>query len=108
MVAPKFCINDSPVTFTLLLACHVITEGTDVEKGGFFKYSLGNDGNRKYGVKLSTGESKKGFSATAYVDRNTGDGFVDGTPFESISYFGSISKDFGNNHKLSLTAFGGS
>ena len=38
--------------------------------------------------------------------RTTGGGYVKGTNFEAWSYFANVSKKFGRNHILSLTAFG--
>ncbi len=85
---------------------NVVTETTDVEKGGVLKLGLGNDGYTKYGLKLSSGLMDNGFAVTAYTDRTFGDGYVDGTPFDSFSYFANISKIINDAHKITFTAFG--
>jgi len=84
---------------------NIITEGSEAEKGGQFTYGLGNNGFTKYGLKLSTGLIN-GWAATVYADRTFGDGYVDGTPFNAVTYFGSITKKINNNHKLVLTGTG--
>ena len=38
--------------------------------------------------------------------RTWGDGYIQGTDFVGYSYFINVSKQLGENHELSLTAFG--
>jgi len=85
---------------------NIITETSNKEKGGQLLYGLGNDGYTKYGIKLSTGILKNDWSATVYVDRTYGDGYVDGTPFDAVTYFGSITKKINDQHKLVFTGTG--
>lgn len=85
---------------------NIITQSTEAEKGGRFEYGIGNDGYQKYGLKLSTGLMDNGFAVTAYADRTTGNGYVDGTPFEAVSYFASVSKKINEAHKLTFFATG--
>lgn len=85
---------------------NTITDNTDTEEGGQVSYSVGNNNYQKVGVKLSTGLMNNGFAATVYADKISGDGFVDGTPFEGVSYFASISKRFNEKHRLVLTGTG--
>lgn len=85
---------------------NIITQSTEAEKGGRFEYGVGNDGYQKYGLKLSTGIMDNGFAATVYADRITGNGYVDGTQFEAMSYFASIAKKLGDDHKLSFFVTG--
>ncbi len=47
-----------------------------------------------------------GWAATVALSQTTGDGYIDGGEFEAYSYFLNVAKDFGEDHKLSFTAFG--
>ena len=40
------------------------------------------------------------------ASRKWGDGYIQGTPFNSYNYFINVSKRINENHQLSLTAFG--
>ncbi len=85
---------------------NILTKTTDAERGGNVFMSGGNDGYQKYGFTLSTGLMDNGFAATVSASKTSGDGYVDGTPFEAYSYFVNVAKDINENHKLSFTAFG--
>lgn len=85
---------------------NIVTKTTDVEEGGNVMYTVGNDMYRKVSATLSTGKMDNGFAATVSAARTTGDGYIDGTEFESFSYFMNIAKDFGEDHQLSFTVFG--
>ncbi len=85
---------------------NVVTKTTDVEEGGNVITSIGNDGYQKYGLTYSTGLSDNGFAATISAARTKGDGYVDGTEFDGVSYFANLSKQISDDHKLSFTVFG--
>ncbi|RZN84725.1 MAG: TonB-dependent receptor [Winogradskyella sp.] len=85
---------------------NIISKTTDVEAGGNFYTTLGNDGFKKFGVTYSTGLMDNGFAATVSAAKTDGDGYVDGTEFNAVSYFINISKQINENHKLAFTAFG--
>lgn len=85
---------------------NIITKTSDVEEGGNVFTSVGNDGYQKYGLTYSTGLSEKGFAATVSAARTVGNGYVDGTEFNGVSYFINLSQEFNDQHKLSFTAFG--
>lgn len=85
---------------------NTITDNTASKEGGQVSYSIGNNNYQKVGVKLNTGEMGNGYAATVYADKISGDGFVDGTPFEGVSYFASVSKKINHDHKLVFTATG--
>ncbi|MFR7880003.1 MAG: TonB-dependent receptor, partial [Butyricimonas paravirosa] len=55
---------------------------------------------------LSTGLLKNGWAMSILGTRTWGDGYIQGTDFVGYSYFVNISKRLGENHQLSLTAFG--
>ncbi|UMB53133.1 TonB-dependent receptor [Lutibacter sp. A64] len=85
---------------------NILSKTTDIEKGGNVFVGVGNDGYQKYGATVSTGLLDNGFAVTASGAKTKGDGYVDGTEFEGYNYFINISKQLGDNHKLSFTSFG--
>lgn len=67
--------------------------------------------NRNYDNRImlthSTGLSKKGWAFTVSGSRRwAGEGYVPGTYYDGWGYFAAIDKRIGQNHLLSLTAFG--
>ena len=85
---------------------NITTQSLDAKKGGSLWYGMGNDGMNNIGFKLSTGLMKNGWAITVLGSRKWGDGYVQGTDFNSYNYFANISKRINDNHQLSLTAFG--
>ena len=85
---------------------NVLTKTTDIEKGGNIVSKVGNDGYRKTGITLSTGLTENDLAMTFSLAKATGDGFVDGTEFESYSYFFNLSKRLNEKHQLSFSIFG--
>ena len=98
--ASKLAINSVGGTMNL------ITKTSDMERGGKIFARMGNDGYRKIGATISTGLTDKGWAFTFSGSRTVGDGYVDATWINAWSYFGSISKNFGDNHQLVLTVIG--
>jgi outer membrane receptor protein involved in Fe transport len=85
---------------------NVLTKTSDTEEGGNFGFALANDGYQKYGLTYSTGLMDNGVAVSVSAAQTSGDGYVDGTPFTGFNYFINITKEFNDEHKLSLTAFG--
>ncbi|MDW5289967.1 TonB-dependent receptor [Formosa sp. PL04] len=85
---------------------NILTNTTDVEAGGSVGSTVGNDGYLKWGGSYSTGLMDNGFAVTVSAYKTDGDGYVDGTEFNAVSYFANISKNIGEYHKLSFTVFG--
>ncbi|ADV44596.1 carboxypeptidase-like regulatory domain-containing protein [Bacteroides helcogenes] len=85
---------------------NIVTRTTDQKKGGSVSYGIGNDGYNQLSFSVSTGLSKSGWNMTLLGGKKWGDGYIQGTEFEGYNYFLSISKQFGDSHTLSLTAFG--
>jgi outer membrane receptor for ferrienterochelin and colicin len=85
---------------------NIITNTTDVKKGGSVYYTMGNDGFSKIGLTLSTGLNENGWAMTVSGSKTTGDGYVLGTNFEAWSYFVNISKRITDKQQISFTAFG--
>jgi len=85
---------------------NIVTKSTDAKKGGSFSYSMGNDGYNKISFNVSTGLSESGWAMTFLGAKTWGNGYIQGTEFESYSYFVNISKIININHQISFTAFG--
>lgn len=84
---------------------NIVTRSTDAKKGGAVSYGIGNDGYEKIGFSVSTGLSKDNWAITLLGSKTTGKGYIQGTEFESYSYFMNISKKISDAHQLSFTAF---
>ncbi|WP_294470686.1 TonB-dependent receptor [uncultured Bacteroides sp.] len=85
---------------------NIITRTVDAKKGGSVSYALGNDGYNKIGFNVSTGLSKSGWALSLLGSKTWGDGYIQGTEFESYNWFVNLTKRFNDNHQLSFTAFG--
>ncbi|WP_373850677.1 TonB-dependent receptor [Bacteroides heparinolyticus] len=85
---------------------NIVTKATDAKKGGFASYGVGNDGYNKVLFSVSSGLTKDGWAFTLLGGKSWGDGYVQGTEFEGYTYFASLAKRLGDNHQVSLTAFG--
>jgi len=84
---------------------NIVTKSTDAKRGGAVHYSVGNDGYLKQGFSVSTGLTEKNWAVTLLGGKTSGNGYIQGTEFESYTYFLNISKVMGN-HTFSFTGFG--
>jgi iron complex outermembrane receptor protein len=85
---------------------NILTKTTDAEKGGNLTITTANDNFLKYGATFSTGLSENGWASSISLAKTTGNGYVDGTEFESYSYYVNISKRLTENQHLSFSIFG--
>lgn len=85
---------------------NITTRGLDAKKGGSVWYGMGNNNLNDVGFSVSSGQMKNGWAITVLGSRKWGDGYIQGTQFEAWNYFVNVSKKIGDNHQLSLTAFG--
>lgn len=85
---------------------NIVTSAADIRKGGFISYKVGEDGYNKLLFSASTGLSDKGWAMTLMGGKEWGDGYIQGTEYESYTYFLSIAKRINDKHQLSLTGFG--
>ncbi|MDH6344142.1 outer membrane cobalamin receptor [Parabacteroides sp. PFB2-12] len=85
---------------------NIVTRTIDAKKGGFASYTMGTDGYNKLLFSVSTGLSKTGWALTLMGGKTWGDGYVQGTEFESYNYFLSIAKMINDSHQISFTGFG--
>lgn len=84
---------------------NIVTKSTDAKRGGTVHYSVGNDGYLKQGFSVSTGLTEKNWAVTLLGGKTSGNGYIQGTEFESYTYFLNISKVM-DNHTFSFTGFG--
>lgn len=84
---------------------NIVTKSTDAKKGGAISYGVGNDGYSKIGFSVSTGLSDKNWAITILGSKTVGNGYIQGTEFESYSYFLNVSKIINIDHQISFTAF---
>lgn len=85
---------------------NIVTRSTDAKKGGTLYYGVGNDGYNKIGFSVSSGLTSNNWAVTLLGAKTTGNGYIQGTEFESYSYFINVSKLINDKHQISLTAFG--
>jgi len=85
---------------------NIVTRSTDAQKGGSVSYGIGNDGLNKLTFSVSTGLTEKGWAITLLGGKSYGKGYIQGTEFESYTYFVNISKRINEAHQISFTAFG--
>lgn len=85
---------------------NVITKTTEARKGGSVYYNMGNSNYQKMGASLSTGLTENNWAVSMSFSKTTGNGYVEGTPFEGYSYFFSAAKKVNEKHQLALTVFG--
>ncbi len=85
---------------------NIITKTTDARRGGSYKQTFTNYGNRRSIINLSTGLMDNGFAVQFLGSRTSGPGFADATHVDGWAYYLSVSRAFGSNHKLIFTALG--
>lgn len=85
---------------------NIVTKSTDAKKEGSLSYGIGNDGYNKIGFSVSTGLTENNWAITLLGTKTSGNGYIQGTEFESYSYFLNVSKLINDNHQLSFTIFG--
>ncbi|PIF05895.1 MAG: TonB-dependent receptor [Draconibacterium sp.] len=85
---------------------NIITRSTDAGRGGSVYSGIGNDGYRKQAFAVSSGLMDNGWAVTLFGVHTYGDGYMNGTQFDAYNYFANVSKQFNDQHMLSLTIFG--
>lgn len=87
---------------------NIQTRASDYRKGSRISYSLTNRNyNHRVMVTHSTGMMDNGWAFTVSGSRRYSDeGYVEGTYFDSWSYFMAAEKKLNDKHSLNLTFFG--
>lgn len=83
-----------------------ITKGLESKRGGTLSYQVGNDGDQKILASVSSGMNERGWAFTVLLAKKWGDGYVQGTEYESYNWFFNIAKRLNDRHQLSLTGTG--
>ena len=84
---------------------NIITSSSSSKEGGVVSASYGNDNYIKTVASYNTGKMENGFSTSLLLGRTSGDGYVDGTPFEGYNYYLAFGYDKGD-HNIQLTVTG--
>ena len=85
---------------------NIVTNTIDAKRGGTVSYGVGNDGANTVTMSVSTGLMDNGWAMSLLLGKRWGDGYIQGTGYESYNWFVNVSKRLGDNHQISLTAFG--
>lgn len=85
---------------------NIVTKSTDAQKGGSIYYGTGDSGYNKLSFSVSTGLLDNGWAVTLLGSKAWADGYIQGTQYETYTYFLNVSKKLGVNQTLSFTAFG--
>lgn len=84
---------------------NIITNPAERKQGGMATVGYGNDNYFKASLSYSTGLMDNGLAWTVLLGTTRGDGYVDGTEFETYNYFSSLSYTKGS-HTIVATALG--
>jgi outer membrane cobalamin receptor len=85
---------------------NVVTRTTDAKKGGSIYYGTGDSGYNKLAFSISTGLLDSGWAVTLLGSKAWADGYIQGTQYETYTYFLNVSKKLSDSQTLSFTAFG--
>lgn len=85
---------------------NIITKSADAKKGGSIFYGMGNDGYMKANFNVSTGLMDNGWAITLMGGMTKGDGYINGTEFQSYNYFANVTKVINDKHRISFQVFG--
>jgi iron complex outermembrane receptor protein len=85
---------------------NILTNSTDVSKGGSAYSGIGYDGYRKQTFSASTGLMENNWAVSLMGAHTYGDGYINGTSFDAWTYFMNVSKIINDDHRISFTAFG--
>lgn len=85
---------------------NIITKTSDMKEGGALSAGVGNNDYFKGSASYNTGILENGLSASVLMSYTRGNGYVEGTDFESVAYFlglGYRSKDTKHNIQFTFT-----
>ncbi|WP_324181824.1 TonB-dependent receptor [Aquimarina gracilis] len=103
-----FGVSQNDYAFGELLGTsNIIMRASKYRKGGRISYA---SSNRSYQGRVmatyNSGITAKGWAFSASISRRFGEqGYIDGTGYDSNSFFASIEKKINSNHSLNITAF---
>ncbi len=85
---------------------NIITKTSDMKEGGSLSAGVGNNDYFKGSASYNTGILENGLSASLLMSYTRGNGYVEGTDFESVAYFlglGYRSKNTKHNIQFTFT-----
>ena len=85
---------------------NIITDTSKKTRQGIINYKTGNDNYQNLTISYSTGLLKNNLSSSILIGKNTGDGYNDGTEFESYNYFISLGYKLNEKNQLNFTLTG--
>jgi len=85
---------------------NIITKSVDSKKGGTYTQQVSDYGQFKETISYNTGRMNGDWAISALLSKTDGNGYVDGTYVDALTYFLSISKEFSENSTFVLTAVG--
>lgn len=83
-----------------------VTKSTEMQEGGFFKRTVGNDMLRRSTIAYNTGLMDNGFAVSAMFTDWRGDGYMDKTGGAGQNYFLSVGYKVNDNHNLNFMVTG--
>ncbi len=104
----SFGISQNDYAFgDLLGTSNIIMRASKYRKGGRISYA---SSNRSYQGRVmgtyNSGSTSKGWAFSVSLSRRFGqEGYIDGTGYDSNSFFASVEKKINNNHSINLTGF---
>jgi hypothetical protein len=85
----------------------IFTKAAQKSEGGSFFQTVGNDGYLKTGASYNTGINEKGWAFSVLLSRWQGDGYVNNTSGEGLTYFAAVGYEpVGSKSKFNLSFLG--
>ncbi len=84
---------------------NILTKGIDAKRQTSFQQEIGNNGQLRSTLGITTGRLKNGWGISAAASYKQGNGWADGNFSKGYFYYLRIDKEFGN-HLISLSGFG--
>jgi len=85
----------------------IFTKAAELQENATVSQTVGNDGYLKTTASYSTGKGENGWAASILLSRWEGDGYVDATAGEGLTYFGAIGYEpEGSDHAFNLSFLG--
>ena len=85
----------------------IFTKTAEVAEGGSITQMVGNDGYRKTAAIYNTGKNDNGFAASILLSKWQGDGYVNFTGGEGLTYFFALGYDPDDSaHAFNLSVLG--
>ena len=84
----------------------IFTKTAEKERGGSVSQMVGNDGYTKTAASYNTGLGENGWSASFLLSYWQGNGYVDNTSGEGLTYFAAVGYEPNDSHSFNLSVIG--